>query len=202
MMRLLTFCILFFATATISHAQSPQRTQTNLAFELKSTSSNNKTTFQESDISIIPLTDVQPFLAYAFVQPKTAVSELWIRFSTDGEVWDNWTAISQDTHGEEADENWVSELQYAAATTQFYQYRWRISAQHESPIAALHFYSPGNSEKKMISPSNRIESRSCPCPQPGFEAREDWCPFWHLPRRFNARTKYSDALDCPSFSWH
>lgn len=182
MKRFLSVSIFIITYLFNSHAQTPQRAQVALSFEAKTTIFVPKDGFQESLISTIPLTNVQPFLAYAFVQPKLAATALWIRFSTDGENWEDWIAITQDTHGTAADENWVSQLQYAKADMRFYQYRWRTSASIEPTDVSLHFYNPGNTEKKTTSTANPIESRSCPCPQPSFEAREDWCPSGTCPK--------------------
>lgn len=182
---ILLFCSLFIAVSLF--AQSPQRAVVplNQADQLEKISMlSNARTIYRSTPQVVPIQKVAPFLAYAITHQAEAL-KLWIRFSTDGENWKNWEKVEKDGHEGEEEEQWVSNLMFADQGDRFFQYQWEhpMEEKVDLPQLAIHFYSPGKTMKnKEIASENELESRSCPCPQPAFEEREDWCPSGDCPK--------------------
>lgn len=180
-MRILFLTIILWSFTITLNAQSPQRAVVNLQLsdaEQVSTLKNARNIVR-SEVLEIPLQKVQPFLAYAFTQNiDNEHIKLWIRFSKDNKKWDDWELVKEDTHQEKVDEKWASQLMFTSKDHRFYQYQWQIGNNELEQIenVAIHFYSPDKTVKNTSTTTNNsLESRSCPCPQPAFESRNDWC---------------------------
>ena len=123
----------------------------------------------------VPITDPDPFLAFSAVW-KGQEGQITARFSIDGERWGEWETLDMDGHADQTPEQYVSELFFAPSNT-----RWvEINPSAGISNIVLHFYSPGATDvPDAVSQEQSIEARSpeyCPCPQPDFEGRNDWCP--------------------------
>jgi len=130
----------------------------------------------QSEAIEIPLEDVQPFLAFSMVwEQEPGTPE--VRFSADGIQWSTWEALPMDGHADLKPGNWSSQLYLAEKESRFVQIR---SATNMGQVQA-HFYNPGKSEKAVTDSDtpHQITTRDplyCPCPQPDYEGRLDWCP--------------------------
>ncbi|MEL6942670.1 MAG: N-acetylmuramoyl-L-alanine amidase, partial [Bacteroidota bacterium] len=182
---ILLFCSLLSISFLI--AQTPQRAviqlKENSQFRKIVYPQKNRTIYQ-SNPQVVPIQEITPFLAYAITHQEENL-ELRIRFSEDGENWKDWEVLQKDIHEEEREKQWVSELMFANEKDRFFQYEWERSGGEDIafPKLEIHFYSPGKTTKnRSNTDANGLESRSCPCPQPEFEAREDWCPSGDCPK--------------------
>ncbi|MCB0563804.1 MAG: N-acetylmuramoyl-L-alanine amidase [Phaeodactylibacter sp.] len=158
---LLTFCFIQLSWAQSSNADlffSPQAVKG-----------------WQSPATAIPLTQPEPFIA-ASLAWKGESQSFDIRFSTDGERWGEWIRLHLDSHGEQSPERYVSELYFADADSRYVQFR------AQGPVEQLqaHFYDPGKTKEKTERSSEApLAFRGpeyCPCPQPAYEDRADWCP--------------------------
>ncbi|MEM9887070.1 MAG: N-acetylmuramoyl-L-alanine amidase [Bacteroidota bacterium] len=182
-MKNILFLFVIFSVACL-HAQHLEiellsETQMTDAALLK----NGKDIFFSKTLTV-PISNVRPFLAYSVTADYTDVEwSMSIRFSEDGENWKAFQEIQQDTHELEKDHQWVSTLMYAEAQDRFYQYVVDVEGNIAiDPKLVLHFYNPGDTEKSNETTDNELETRSCPCPQPAFEERLDWCPDGDCPK--------------------
>jgi hypothetical protein len=164
-------------------AQQTQRSTINIDLVAKETWQKDHSTLYVSKVyPILHTYHAEPFLAYAFTQDELLV-QLEVRFSDHGEQWTDWVSVEADAHQVEADGQWVSQLQFTEPHRHYFQYRWRyLKDGQQKPEVELHLYSPGKSKITTASSTNSIEQRSCPCPQPDFQSREDWCPNGNCPR--------------------
>lgn len=123
----------------------------------------------------VPLTNPQPFLAFSAVW-KAEEGRLGVRFSQDGEQWSRWVGLGLDGHAEQSPEKYISELHFAPAGSQWAEVRPAPGMEG----LTLHFFSPAPTETLQGQTGTQaVSGRSpvyCPCPQPGFEGRNDWCP--------------------------
>ncbi|MEM8525201.1 MAG: N-acetylmuramoyl-L-alanine amidase [Bacteroidota bacterium] len=179
------FCSLLSATFLL--AQAPQRAVLllNQADQIQKISKlKDARIIYRSTSQVVPIEKVTPFLAYSITHELEDL-ELWIRFSENGENWKDWEKVKKDIHEGEVEEGWVSELMFARKKDRFFQYQWENSMKKQATLLQLkiHFYSPGKTTKNTnTSNRNQLENRSCPCEQPAFEEREDWCPSGDCPK--------------------
>lgn len=123
----------------------------------------------------VPLPDAQPFLAFSAVW-KGSEGRITARFSQNGEQWGDWVSLHRDGHAEPSSERQVSELHFAPARSQWVEVKPAPGMEE----VVLHFFNPGRTadlEQGISTPA--VAERSpvyCPCPQPDFEGRDDWCP--------------------------
>lgn len=121
----------------------------------------------------VPLPDPQPFLTFSAVW-KGSDGQITARFSQDGERWGKWVSLDLDGHAEQSPERYVSELYFAPAGSQWVE----VTPGPGMEEVVLHFFNPGHTEDQGVSAPS-VSERSpvyCPCPQPDFEDRNDWCP--------------------------
>ena len=126
-----------------------------------------------------------PFIAFSFRWENTPYSSLEVRFSVDNRHWTDWNKINQDTHNPE---RVISELGFTAKEHRYYQLRSYGSATYPMQLSA-HFYSPGDSPRSALnSPAEPSIPASCPCPQPSFINRAQWCSAGDCPPAANPVT--------------
>ncbi len=123
----------------------------------------------------IPLANPQPFLAFSAVW-RGQEGALNARFSPDGERWGDWVRLGMDGHADQAPDQYISELHFAPAAS-----RWvEIEPAAGMENLVLHFFNPGRTDElEHIGYESTVTTRSpvyCPCDQPDFEDRSDWCP--------------------------
>jgi hypothetical protein len=126
------------------------------------------------EIYSIPVSNAAPFLSYALTWQSEAQA-LRIRFSPDGITWGDWQPVHLDGHFEPEDERRVSELYFTNKNDQFFQ----ISGLANQ--IQVHFYSPDATPELASQTPLQPRSDDCMCAQPGFQARENWCPGGNCP---------------------
>ena len=128
----------------------------------------------------VPLEEVTPFLAFSLSWAGAPQSFL-IRSSANLRTWTTWETLSIDAHGENSPAKRVSVLHFLEKEMRYIQLTLIDPSQEIIDLTA-HFFSPGITEATENTESETIEFRSfCPCPQPGFEDRQDWCPMGTCP---------------------
>ncbi len=163
MIRTITTTVLLLLFCTLNAFAQPARATINVSG-------------QQANNSIrIPLANPQPFLAFSAVW-KGQEGTLNARFSPNGERWGDWVALGMDGHAEQSSEKYVSELHFAPAGSQWVEVQPAIGMEN----LVLHFFNPGRTDElERTGYPPAVTERSpvyCPCDQPDFEGREDWCP--------------------------
>ena len=126
----------------------------------------------QSEIASVPLGNAEPFIAFSLAWTGEA-GEWQARFSDDGLRWDSWNSLHADVHAEQRPERRVSELFFASANSRYVQ----IKANMPVDRVEAHFYNPGPTKSRPSSPELSFRGPDyCPCPQPTYQDREDWCP--------------------------
>lgn len=128
----------------------------------------------------VPLEEVEPFLAFSLSWSGAPQSFL-IRSSADLRTWTTWETLRIDTHGENTPTKRVSILHFIEKEMRYIQLT-QIDPGQEITALIAHFFNPGITATGENTVSDNIEFRSfCPCPQPVFEDRLDWCPMGTCP---------------------
>lgn len=187
--------LLLIGMSTLGWTQSSQRKVVKLlqAEQINhSLLKGDRSTDFFSETLKVPILNPSPFLAYALVIPNSSIAAAspmaWIRFSKDGRTWEKWNQLLVDSHLEKNQSDWVSELGFQAAAYLYYQYHIQGVDARQNAEPALHFYSPGKTTEHGFEDSPLVESRSCPCPQPNFKNRANWCPNNNCPPNNNPST--------------
>ena len=153
--------------ATLLSAQSARGVLLNVQLE----QNQSKWT---SEVLEIPLIEAEPFIAFSMIWEKEA-EFVEVRFASEKLEWEDWQTLPLEIHAEQRTGHWVSQLYFANKESRYVQ----IKAQVNLGNIEAHFYNPGASEKQEEIVDAQIEQRdpdSCPCPQPAYEGRLDWCP--------------------------
>lgn len=125
----------------------------------------------------LPIRDAQPFIAWAVVW-RGEDHAMQVRFSDNTNRWTSeWIAVSPDphTHLDPAGRK-VSHLRFEPAQMAYMQVR----ANAEASDVVFHFYSPGASGAPSLG-TQAEQALACPCPQPNFQRRNQWCPAGNCP---------------------
>lgn len=129
-----------------------------------------------SEVQAIPIADATPFLSF-FVIWEGIDDGLEVRFSRDGSHWKEWQPIHRDAHNTEKR---ISELLILEKEERFFQLSVSFLAPAFTSIEC-HFFNPGASGRPMANGSAQVESRACPCVQPTYLTRTEWCPDGNCP---------------------
>ena len=138
----------------------------------------------------ITLKNITPFLAISCgwnevnnTLNKNSIIE--IRFSIEGNIWDDWKRLELDEHSSNTKYQFVSQLLFEKKEYKFYQLQITTNLQLKGDVLQdvfLNFFSPGDGKtstsiNKTNSPSIASRTTSCPCPQPSYINRIGWgCP--------------------------
>lgn len=168
-MQFRTIC-LFFAFVFFSYLLSAQSGHAVLHLSPK------KALGWQSAPMAIPFQQPEPFIAVSLAWEGESRS-FDIRFSSDGQHWKEWISLHLDPHGEQGPDRYFSELYFADAGSRYVQFRATGPAER----LHAHFYNPGKTEarggKKDDEQAVALRGPEyCPCPQPAYESRADWCP--------------------------
>jgi len=162
---------------------------------LKAAKEEQETIFESQDIAV-SLQDIAPFLSVSMKWQASGVVdhhdiELQIRTSVDAQNWEEWKSIHTDGHAPVKKDTYFSELMYFDENTRFIQ--TRIVLKKQSVIFKkidIHLYSPGitlpvkTGQKQSDIKSDPLQS-SCPCDQPNYLSRNQWCPGGNCPPSSN-----------------
>lgn len=122
-----------------------------------------------SEDIVIPIANPEPFLAYALVwEDDENVPQ--IRFSKDGSHWSDWQMISEDAHFEQTKGRKVSGLYLTDKSNHFFQ------VSNIKNNVEVHFYSPDATPETSLQNPVQPRSEDCPCAQPAYQNRANWCP--------------------------
>lgn len=130
----------------------------------------------------IPLTHIEPFLAYS--AEWTAAPELLLQvrfYQADTKKWGQWLALDPDDHSERTAPQYISQLGFAPASSSRFEVRvLPASAKTDLSQLRFHFFSPGKSVpgQPASGAANRV---ICPCPLPDYLDRLGWCPSGNCP---------------------
>ncbi len=150
------------------------------------------TTAFESQTLQTNLQDVAPFLSVALKWQASGIThhhkdiELQIRTSEDAQNWEAWQPVHTDEHAPAKKNTYFGELMYFDEKTRFIQ--TRITLKNASVIfkkIEIHLYNPGKTPplktgQKQSRPKSNL-SQSCPCEQPDYLSRNEWCPAGNCP---------------------
>ncbi|MEM1217701.1 MAG: N-acetylmuramoyl-L-alanine amidase [Bacteroidota bacterium] len=136
-----------------------------------------QTSFTASELQLernIPQLEEGPFYTVAILwESSHEQASLEISFQANG-VWTPWKPVAEDHHHTLAAPQALSPLLYIS--NEVSAYRLRSVQPHDFDRIRVDFYNPGYSDQNP-SPNVVHSNRDfCPCPQPGFAARLDWCP--------------------------
>jgi hypothetical protein len=141
----------------------------------------------------IALQEVTPFLSLSCGWNESITSHqintsIAIRFSADGQQWNNWQPLTVDEHSSNSQYQFVSQLLFTEKEHRFYQIQLTSNLALKGNILShlmLNFFNPANGKKltngspdvNTNSPLFAARTTACPCPQPAFVTRAGWnCP--------------------------
>jgi hypothetical protein len=130
-----------------------------------------------SSVAALPFSGLDPFFTYFFEWPEGEL-EVQIRFSTDAEKWTPWQPMARDDHSVDKG----STLLYVGDPAHRY---YQLQVAGALAAANLHFYYPGTTVAAAAEEATG-EARDllgCPCPQPEYQTRSQWCPSDNCPIR-------------------
>lgn len=135
----------------------------------------------------IPMAGVTPFLAWSAVWSGEAEG-LWFRFSADGRHWEPWIWTGPEIHAAELPGRTVGQLRFENAAMRYFQVRSEATVDE----VVVHFFNPGpDAPATTVQEAESAELLACPCPQPAFQRRSDWCPAGNCPP--NPNPSYTDV---------
>ncbi|HRD81189.1 MAG TPA: N-acetylmuramoyl-L-alanine amidase [Saprospiraceae bacterium] len=135
----------------------------------------------------IPMAGVTPFLAWSAVWSGEAEG-LWFRFSADGRHWEPWIWTGPEIHAAELPGRTVGQLRFENAAMRYFQVRSEATVDE----VVVHFFNPGpDAPATTAQEAESAELLACPCPQPAFQRRSDWCPAGNCPP--NPNPSYTDV---------
>jgi len=135
----------------------------------------------------IPMAGVTPFLAWSAVWSGEAEG-LWFRFSADGRHWEPWIWTGPEIHAAELPGRTVGQLRFENAAMRYFQVRSEATVDE----VVVHFFNPGpDAPATTVQEAESAELLACPCPQPTFQRRSDWCPAGNCPP--NPNPSYTDV---------
>jgi len=139
----------------------------------------------------IPLSNLSSFLAFSIVWEArhwdAENNELWVRFKK-GNTTNQWQQINIDIHSDKNGRRHISELTFVDKDVDKFDFKIIFEEGSQALVQNidLHFYDPGQLEKKSGNEITQANNRSdCACPQPDFEDRDDWCPAGDCPEITN-----------------
>lgn len=153
---------------TFSMMAQPERATLELSPEYRGGA------FQSAPLDV-PLAEAVHFLAFS-VTWSGSPGLVSARFAAADGIWGDWQALPMEGHAEQSPEKRVSVLHFAPADTRKVQ----VAGTAGMDNLTLHFFNPGESSlPDAAQKETLVEERSpvfCPCPQPAYEGRDDWCP--------------------------
>lgn len=134
----------------------------------------------------LPFVKPDPFTAFSVVMETVAGSsdglEIWLSKKTDGQKWSPWQLLKTDDHAEPGSLRQPLELLYLEPDVTRVKLRAAFSKGSKAKLKnlELHFFNPGGngigSSLPQFQPGGSgNENGACPCPQPAFLTRSQWC---------------------------
>jgi len=184
---------LFFVLALMvlylpfSLAQKTSSERSNISINNVLTAAGNTVITYRISEQQIPI-EADPFLAFSINWKaenwNEEIDHIQYRFYENTTEKGEWKKAEIDAHADRKNNQHISQLVFENKDQNLFDInivlqKGSIATFHN---ATLHFFSPGNTEKRN-KPSNEVAQRTvtCPCPQPNFEDRLDWCPTGDCP---------------------
>ncbi|MBE2206643.1 MAG: N-acetylmuramoyl-L-alanine amidase, partial [Saprospiraceae bacterium] len=109
-------------------------------------------------------------------------------FSADGRHWEPWIWTGPEIHAAELPGRTVGQLRFENAAMRYFQVRSEATVDE----VVVHFFNPGpDAPATTAQEAESAELLACPCPQPTFQRRSDWCPAGNCPP--NPNPSYTDV---------
>ena len=130
----------------------------------------------------VSLQDISPFLSVALIwETDGAAGTPLLRSQHADGSFSDWQALKPDPHATMEAPRYVSSLLYFPATTTAFEIDF-IGTESNFLDGELHLFNPGDTPERS-STGTPLETRvECPCPQPDYEGRLDWCPNGDCPQ--------------------
>jgi hypothetical protein len=183
LLNLLFTCSLICLSWQLSNAQHMERSEFTLYGEQIGDPISIAQLEEQRSVGLEAIT---PFLAYqvrweTMTPQNPAKSLLKIRFSPDRKGWSEWEDLEPDPHSTfEAPLN-ISQIQFQDKKARFFQLK---KIEHvDLKSLRFHFFSPGDTPPRDPNRPEQItgDRLQCPCIEPAFEGRDDWCPSGNCP---------------------
>lgn len=142
---------------------------------------------------LMPFKTKGAFTAVSIVwyqQPGFERQRFFLSFSKNGDTFEGLNLVTPDPHAQPARDQYISQLYYIGPD---YQYFMLIPLNWNAfDSIAVHFFDPGVSNTDAVE-QMPVESdqEACPCPQPSYMGRNDWCPSGDCPP--DATPQYTTA---------
>jgi N-acetylmuramoyl-L-alanine amidase/Secretion system C-terminal sorting domain/Fibronectin type III domain len=161
---------------------------------IRSAQQEDAAVFIRHDIDV-PLSDLTSFLAFSIVWEAQnwdiGHNQLWVRFK-GADASSEWQILNVDIHADKSGNKLISELTFADEKVKKLDIKIVFGKGSEALVQnlKLHFYNPGNVNKKANTASTTAaDTRAvCTCPQPDFQTRAEWCPTGDCPENPNPST--------------
>lgn len=105
-----------------------------------------------------------------------------VRFSADGQTWSHWQTLHPEPHSTPRTSEGISELLFVETATPHFEVQGLPGLSlPEGSLVEVHLFNPGHTDASASSEQNAGQRSGCPCPQPQFQGRADWCPTGNCP---------------------
>ena len=154
---------------------------------IRSANKNQVNSYTVSEQSIPIIAD--PFLAFSIIWEadkwNKETDHIQYRFYENSNKKSEWKEANIDIHADQKKNRRISQLIFENKNQRFFDIRFVFTPGSNAVLskATLHFFNPGNT-KERNKETNNVAQRTvitCPCPQPNFEGRLDWCPSGDCP---------------------
>ena len=118
-----------------------------------------------------------PFVTLAIKTQKNSIHKIQYRYLTEN-TWSAWTYLRNDLHNTDLNQD-ISSLLFLPNSTQKIQLKLNnFIADSDDEI---HLFYPKRSMSGQLTVRHAKTSGDCPCPQPSFKGRDQWCQNGNCP---------------------
>lgn len=126
----------------------------------------------------VPLLGDGPFTAFSFAWEQVENSSQV--HALEYSIEEDWYTLPLNHHIERPADAQKSELAYLATGTK--NISLKIIATDTSPLDFFaHFFNPEHTTRNAVNNTPGQRSLICPCPEPDFQDRDEWCPNGNCP---------------------
>jgi hypothetical protein len=112
-----------------------------------------------------------PFISLALKSQKNEIHLIEYRFYNN-QSWSEWNNFKNDTHNN-SDNQDISTLIFLPNSIQ--KIEIKLNSYIPKSDDELHLFYPNHSTNNDLSVRNAQQLLECPCPQPSFKGRDQWC---------------------------
>jgi hypothetical protein len=134
-----------------------------------------------------PLTNADPFLTIAIKHSLEAAKaeRIFIGLSNDENIVERWIEAKADHHSSHENHQTISELIFLEKGYQYLTLHIIFKEKLDYEKVEVHFFNPDNTPEIPKNEPIKHQSESCPCPQPTYHNRLEWCPAGNCPPNSN-----------------